>query len=158
MEVDPGEVQRQLEALGYENIEPYLLQHFIKDLKKLIKYEKKHEDKENTSTVKTSTTNNKCIDAKQKLPVPETSCKNWCCINKNKNVFERLSCSKSVSSVGVQTEENYSKYSVILRKRPRGPVALHQFYQLEWRNHKAPGEKKHDRLRWTIRQNMMLRK
>lgn len=81
------------------------------DLKKLIKYEKKQKDKENTSTVKIST--NKCLHANQKLLIPENSCKNACCLNKTKNVFERLSCpnrttnicSKSVSTVGVQTEE-----------------------------------------------------
>ncbi|XP_050422633.1 uncharacterized protein LOC126834613 isoform X2 [Adelges cooleyi] len=163
MDVDPAEVQRHLEALGYENIEPYLLQNFIKDLKKLIKYENKHKDKENTSSVKINT--NKYFNANQKLP--ENNCTNPCCISKNKNVFERLSypnpktktCPKSVLSVGVQTEEtsktNNPKYTNILRKRPMDPVTLHQFYQSEWRNHKVPGEKNRDQLRWRVRQMMM---
>ncbi|XP_015371212.1 PREDICTED: uncharacterized protein LOC107166887 [Diuraphis noxia] len=42
VEVDSEEVKRHLEILGYTNIEPNLLNEFIKDLKKVIEYDRKH--------------------------------------------------------------------------------------------------------------------
>ncbi|XP_022175229.1 uncharacterized protein LOC111037156 [Myzus persicae] len=42
MEVNPEEVKRHLDILGYTNIEPSLLNEFIKDLKKIIEYDRKH--------------------------------------------------------------------------------------------------------------------
>ncbi|XP_060877276.1 uncharacterized protein LOC132950076 [Metopolophium dirhodum] len=42
MEVDSEEVKRHLGILGYTQIEPSLLNEFVKDLKKLIEYDRKH--------------------------------------------------------------------------------------------------------------------
>jgi len=48
-----------------------------------------------------------------------------------------------------------NKYSQILKRKHMDPVTLHQYYQTEWKNHKAPGEKNHNDLRWQIRQTMI---
>lgn len=48
-----------------------------------------------------------------------------------------------------------NKVSSMLKRKQMDPVSLHQYYQTEWQNHKAPGEKNHDQLRWRIRQMMI---
>lgn len=45
----------------------------------------------------------------------------------------------------------------MLNRTQMDPVSLHHYYQTEWHNHKMPGEKNHDQLRWKVRQ-MMKRK
>ncbi|XP_022173113.1 uncharacterized protein LOC111035697 [Myzus persicae] len=168
MELDQVVVLRHLKELGYENVESHLLQKFMKDLKKLIKYEKQKplvEEKENVNVDlykrRGSLVEKRDISSKN-------YCKNACC-NKNKNdVFERLSrpssktkiCSKAVSTIAVQTDlqdtkTRENKYSQILKRKRMDPVALHQYYQTEWQNHKVPGEKNHNELRWKIRQTMI---
>ncbi|KAL4131499.1 hypothetical protein QTP88_008802 [Uroleucon formosanum] len=42
MEVDSEEVKRHLGILGYTQIEPSVLNEFVKDLKKIIEYDRKH--------------------------------------------------------------------------------------------------------------------
>jgi len=48
-----------------------------------------------------------------------------------------------------------NKYSQISKRKQMDPVSLHQYYQTEWQNHKMPGEKNHNELRWKIRQTLM---
>ncbi|VVC29858.1 Hypothetical protein CINCED_3A024678 [Cinara cedri] len=164
MEIDPVEVLHHLNALGYENVEPHLLQKFIKDLKKLIKYEKQ----KSKGNVKIDSMSNDKSPLKETIILTNNHCTNKCCIKKINNVYERLSrpisktklCSKAVSTVGVQTDnhdkqKNDNKYSQILKKKQMDPVSLHQYYQTEWEHHKIPGEKNHDKLRWQIRQKMI---
>ncbi|XP_025415779.1 uncharacterized protein LOC112687351 [Sipha flava] len=51
MKVDTEEVKRHLDILGYTHIEPNLLDEFVKDLRKLIEYDQKHN---NLSTLSSS--------------------------------------------------------------------------------------------------------
>ena len=37
------------------------------------------------------------------------------------------------------------------------PVQRYQAYQQAWNKHKAPGEKKHSDLRWSIREQMLVK-
>lgn len=48
-----------------------------------------------------------------------------------------------------------NKYSQMLKRKQIDPVSLHQYYQTEWQNHKVPGEKNHNDLRWQIRRAMI---
>ncbi|XP_050540632.1 centriolar and ciliogenesis-associated protein hyls-1-like [Daktulosphaira vitifoliae] len=165
MEFDDKEVERHLEALGFENIDPLMLQTFIKDLKKLIIYERKKKKKDTISQMETNE-----YKIEEKIQKQIINCNCTCCTLKNQDVFDRLSfpitknkiCPKSLSSVGVQTDPCLKKikndeYSHSSKTRPMDPVSLYQFYQSEWHNHKVPGEKSHDQLRWNVRQ-MMKRK
>ncbi|CAI6342680.1 unnamed protein product [Macrosiphum euphorbiae] len=167
MELDQAVVLRHLKELGYENVESHLLQKFMKDLKKLIKYEKQKtlvEEKENFNVGLNKIS---LLEEKQKI-LSNNYCKNQCCNKKSNDVFERLSrpssktkiCSKAVSTIGVQTDlqntkTRENKYLQILKRKQMDPVSLHQYYQTEWQNHKVPGEKNHNDLRWKIRQTMI---
>ncbi|XP_060837846.1 uncharacterized protein LOC132919922 [Rhopalosiphum padi] len=50
MEVDSEEVKRHLDILGYTHIEPSLLNDFVKDLKKIIEYDRKYNNISQLST------------------------------------------------------------------------------------------------------------
>ncbi|XP_025200824.1 uncharacterized protein LOC112598538 [Melanaphis sacchari] len=168
MELDQVVVLHHLKELGYENIESHLLQKFMKDLKKLIKYEKQKtlvEEKVNFNNHLNKKIN--LLEEKQNIP-PIKYSKNVCCCEKKKEIFERLSrpssktkiCSKAVSTIAIQTDlqnkkTRENKYSQILKKKQMDPVSLHQYYKNEWQNHKMPGENNHNDLRWQIRQAMI---
>ncbi|CAH1711310.1 uncharacterized protein LOC126549372 [Aphis gossypii] len=75
MEVDSEEVKRHLDILGYTHIEPSLLNDFIEDLKKIIEYDRKHNnvsqlsaslykdwDQSYSQRMKNSTPNKNAID------------------------------------------------------------------------------------------------
>ncbi|KAF0758917.1 ACYPI006496 protein [Aphis craccivora] len=168
MELDQVVVLHHLKELGYENVESHLLQKFMKDLKKLIKYEKQKtlvEEKRKMNDDLNKKRN--LLEDKQDIP-PNNNCKSVCCNKKKNEVFERLSrptlktkiCSKATSAIGIQTDlqnkkTRENKYSQMLKRKQMDPVSLHQYYQTEWQNHKVPGEKNHNDLRWQIRRAMI---
>uniref|UniRef100_A0A2S2PCG9 Uncharacterized protein n=1 Tax=Schizaphis graminum TaxID=13262 RepID=A0A2S2PCG9_SCHGA len=151
MELDQVIVLHHLKELGYEKVESHLLQKFMKDLKKLIKYEKQKtlvEEKRNLNDDLNKKRN--LLEQKQNI-TPNNYCKNACCNKKKNEVFERLSrpssktkiCSKAVSTIAIQTDlqkkkTSENKYSQILKRKQMDPVSLHQYYQNEWQNHKVP--------------------
>jgi len=88
-------------------------------LKKLIKYEKSRVSKKENVDLKFE---NRYSAAKEKKVVmPKYNSTKSCCTKKNNDVFERLShpnsktklCSKAVSTVGVQTDLNFTQTSKI---------------------------------------------
>jgi hypothetical protein len=42
-----------------------------------------------------------------------------------------------------------------LYQSKKNPLELFQKYQKIWNKHKAPGEKRHDDLRWSVREQML---
>lgn len=95
-----------------------MIEFWITDLKKLIKYEKqKSNDNEKRNVKIDLTSENRCSLKEKKIILTDNHCK----IIKNNNVFERLSrpsskiklCSKVVSTVGIQTDHQCKQISKI---------------------------------------------
>ncbi|CAH1125728.1 unnamed protein product [Ceutorhynchus assimilis] len=131
--IDPKSVLVYLNELGYTDIDAQQLKEFMKDLKKVIKSDRKTPNKENKPPKQIAV---HIYNKPAKIEPP------------NVKAPSKLS-------------QGSTKTQFIRQKLPLGnlnksdPVALYHFYQSEWKRTKIPGQDSRDELRWAIRAQML---
>uniref|UniRef100_A0A6B2EJE0 Centriolar and ciliogenesis-associated protein HYLS1 C-terminal domain-containing protein n=1 Tax=Phlebotomus kandelakii TaxID=1109342 RepID=A0A6B2EJE0_9DIPT len=150
--LDAREVLHHLNELGYKNITAQQLKEFIRDLKKLIKYDTLH------CKICKST---KCSCAqkhRQKLLYREPTLSFLAKIHhpEIKEDIQSENIPPSRTEFVSLRSKMWIRPKVTRQKTKSDPVALHSKYQQEWSKFKnnIPGQNKHLDLRWSIRERL----
>ncbi|XP_059617913.1 uncharacterized protein LOC132262615 [Phlebotomus argentipes] len=151
--LDAREVLHHLNELGYKNITAQQLKEFIRDLKKLIKYE----------TLRCKICNStKCSCAQKhrqellyRAPTLSFLAKVHRPEKKDDVQSENVQPSRP-DSVTSTTSKMWIRPKVARQRTKSDPVSLHSKYQREWDKFKnnIPGQNKHLDLRWHVREKL----
>ncbi|XP_046388793.1 uncharacterized protein LOC124157809 [Ischnura elegans] len=180
---DPKEVLFHLRLLGYENVSEMQLKEFIRDLKKLIKYDLKRSCKRKEEN------NVKCVDSPYdssycsssidvRLYEDSASSSGGSDASSNESTSSFTSDSVDIPCYSKKTEKSAVKHEKFPNsryhedKKPKSfikswklnqppadikcdPVSLYHWYQEYWNKQKVPGEDPHKKLRWAVREKML---
>ncbi|KAF4523459.1 hypothetical protein B566_EDAN008868 [Ephemera danica] len=150
----PEDVLVHLEQLGYHDISPLQLKEFIRDLKKLIKYDiKKQKENEASSSIDTTKSISSTPSSNSSCSMEQGDRKRKPLSQTNKQSRWRINSSGSTAT----SSSSYSVVAVLLWKKKGLKRKPHREKQdlLFWKTFKLPGEDDHRELRWNIRERML---
>ncbi|XP_055683098.1 uncharacterized protein LOC129789973 [Lutzomyia longipalpis] len=150
--LDAREVLHHLNELGYMNITPQQLKEFIRDLKKLIKYD--------TLQCKIcKTTKCSCAQRHRQILLYRAPTLSFLAkVHRPEKKDEEVQ-SENLPASRPETATARSKMWIrpkVTRQKKSDPVAMHSKYQKEWEKFRnnIPGQNKHLDLRWSIREKL----
>ncbi|GAB0093406.1 Hydrolethalus syndrome protein 1, C-terminal domain [Sergentomyia squamirostris] len=150
--LDAREVLHHLNELGYRNITAQQLKEFIRDLKKLIKYDTL--SCKICKSTKCSCAQKHRLDVLYRAPTLSFLAKIQRPESKDKAESENLQPSRPESVAS--KSKMWIRSKAPPRQTKSDPVALFSTYQRDWNKFKnnIPGQNKHLDLRWTIRERL----
>ncbi|KAK7582488.1 hypothetical protein V9T40_013933 [Parthenolecanium corni] len=160
IQIKSSEVLEHLNNYGITSVDDEALKLFIKDLKKLIKYELRKNSEKLTSELNESHSQQKQdtfmpAQSRSSSPSPDIASKSIKVKSSETKPSKEKEPAEPIGRPASLSSHTRSHSGGRTKKLSRDPVELYQYYQSIWKRHTLPGENDHAQLRRSIRDRLM---